>query len=146
MLKISTKGRYGVRLMLELAVNYGKGLVALKDVARRQEISEKYLEHLIVPLKKEKLIRSGRGARGGYMLAKDPGSISLREIIAAVEGPVCIAACAKNPSSCRRSRGCLSRRVWGELSEKISGILSGLTLKKIIEDKKPDAGEFCYAI
>ena len=120
MLKLSTKGRYGVRLMLDLAQNYGKGPVALKDVAKRQEISEKYLEHLITPLMKVKLIRSSRGARGGYVLVKDPGSINLQEIIAAVEGPVCVVECTKDPAICKRSQGCLSRGVWKELSASLA--------------------------
>ncbi len=146
MLKLSTKGRYGVRLMLDLAQNYGKGPVALKDVAKRQEISEKYLEHLITPLMKVKLIRSSRGARGGYVLVKDPGSINLQEIIAAVEGPVCVVECTKDPAICKRSQGCLSRGVWKELSDKISETLKEITLKKIIEKNFHNGEELCYDI
>jgi Rrf2 family protein len=132
--------------MLDLAQNYGKGPVALKDVAKRQEISEKYLEHLITPLMKIKLIRSSRGAHGGYVLAKGPGSINLQEIIAAVEGPVCIVDCTKDPAICKRSQGCLSRGVWRDLSDKISETLSEMTLEKIIEKNFHNSEEFCYDI
>ncbi len=146
MFKLSTKGRYGARLMLDLALNYGKGPVALKDVAKRQEISEKYLEHLIAPLKKAKLIRSSRGAHGGYVLLKPPSGISLNEIITAVEGPMSIVECTQNSSFCKRSRNCLSRGAWNELSLKITETLSALTLEKIIDKNTRNGEEFCYVI
>ena len=146
MFKLSTKGRYGARLMLDLALNYGKGPVALKEVAKRQEISEKYLEHLIAPLKKAKLIRSSRGAHGGYVLLKPPSGISLNEIITAVEGPMSIVECTQNSSFCKRSRDCLSRGAWNELSLKITETLSALTLEKIIAKNTPNGEELCYVI
>lgn len=146
MLKLSTRGRYGVRLMLDLAVNYGKGPVSLKDVARRQEISGKYLEHLITPLKKAKLIRSSRGAHGGYVLSKPPADVTLKEVLQAVEGPMCIVECTQNPAVCKRAKGCLSRGVWNELSEKITEILSDQTLEKVIDKNIHNAEELCYVI
>lgn len=146
MFKLSTKGRYGARLMLDLALNYGKGPVALKDVAKRQEISEKYLEHLIAPLKKAKLIRSSRGAHGGYVLLRSPSGISLNEIIIAVEGPMSIVECTQNSSFCKRSRDCLSRGAWNELSRKITETLSALTLEKIIDKNTHNGEELCYVI
>ena len=146
MFKLSTKGRYGARLMLDLALNSGKGPVALKDVARRQEISEKYLEHLIAPLKKAKLIRSSRGAHGGYELLKPPAGISLKEVITAVEGPMCIVECTQKPSICKRARDCLSRGAWQELSLKINETLSALTLEKIIDQDTRNDEEPSYDI
>ncbi|MCE5311713.1 MAG: Rrf2 family transcriptional regulator [Nitrospiraceae bacterium] len=133
MLKLSTKGRYGVRLMLELAQNHGGAPVPLSDIAVRQEISEKYLEHLIAPLKKAKLIHSVRGMKGGYTLANPPGRITLRDIVTAVEGSISVVDCTGNPSKCRRSKNCLTRGVWAELSAKISGHLSSITLQKLID-------------
>jgi len=145
MLKLSTKGRYGVRLMLDLAQNHGDTPVPLSDIAVRQEISEKYLEHLIAPLKKAKLINSVRGMRGGYTLANQPGEITLRDIVTAVEGAICVVDCTSNPSRCRRSKNCLTRGVWTELSAKISSHLSSITLQKLIDknsntkERRPDA-------
>ena len=133
MLKLSTKGRYGVRLMLDLAQRSGMDPVALADIAKRQEISEKYLEHLVAPLKKAKLISSSRGAHGGYSLRRPPDKITLKEIITAVEGSVCIVECIRKPTICNRSRDCLTRGVWSELSAKISEVLSSLTLQKLID-------------
>jgi Rrf2 family protein len=144
--KLSTKGRYGARLMLELALNYGKGPVALKDVAQRQEISEKYLEHLIGPLKKARLIRSNRGAHGGYTLLRPPSRINLKEVIIAVEGPICIVECTQKPSVCKRAQDCLSREAWNELSLKIGETLAALTLESLISKGSQHNEEFCYVI
>lgn len=141
MFKLSAKGRYSVRLMLDLALNYGQGPIALKDIAQRQEISEKYLEHLINPLKKARLIRANRGAYGGYALLKPPSEISLKEIIFAVEGPLCVVDNGQNLSA-----DCLSRGAWSELSEKIEETLSGLTLEKMIAKNIHNSEEFSYVI
>lgn len=146
MLKLSTKGRYGVRLMLDLALNNGNGPVSLKDVSQRQEISVKYLEHLIAPLKKAKLIRASRGAHGGYVLIKSPAELTLKEILKAVEGPMCVVECTKNPALCKRAKNCLTRGVWSELSDKISEILSGVTLEKIIDGNIRNDDGFCYVV
>ena len=97
-MKLSTKGRYGVRLMFDLALHYGEGTVSLKDVAKRQGISEKYLWHLIPPLKNAGLINSTRGSQGGYVLAKPPHLISLKEILLVLEGSMCLVDCTEQPS------------------------------------------------
>ncbi|MHB8093346.1 MAG: RrF2 family transcriptional regulator [Candidatus Aminicenantales bacterium] len=136
MFKMSTRGRYGVRLMLDLATNQGTGPVALKDVARRQEISMKYLEHLAASLKKAKLLRSARGARGGYVLAFPPSSITIKDVVAAVDGSVCLVKCTRVPSACRRSGDCLSRGIWSEFAEKISRMLDDVSLEQVIEKAK----------
>jgi Rrf2 family protein len=146
MLKLSTKGRYGVRLMVDLAQHYGKGPVVLKDVGRRQDISVKYLEHLIVPLKKAKLIRATRGARGGYVLFSPPGSITLRDIISAVEGGVCLVECTKSPAACRRSGICLSRSAWNDISNKISETLESFTLEQILSRGTKNEEIITYSI
>jgi Rrf2 family cysteine metabolism transcriptional repressor len=134
-LKLSTKGRYCVRLMVDLAEHYQRGPIALSDIAQRQEISEKYLEHLIVPLKKAKLIRSVRGASGGYSLARPPVAITIHEIVAAAEGPICLVECTQNSAICKRSINCPTRGVWSELSARISETLSSLTLQELIDRK-----------
>jgi len=130
---MSTKGRYGVRLMLELALHNGEGPVLLKDIARRQGISEKYLWNLINPLKTVGLVQSIRGARGGYKLAKKPSEISLKDIMKVLEGPLCLVDCVENPSTCERSPNCITRDVWCEASENFMKTLEATTLDKLVE-------------
>lgn len=132
-MKMSTKGRYGVRLMLDVALNQGKKPVLLKDISKRQEISEKYLWQLIPPLKNAGLIKSTRGAKGGYVIGKPASKIKLSDIVSVLEGPICIVDCINNPSACKRSDFCAVRDVWSEVNEKILGILSGITLEDMVE-------------
>lgn len=145
-MKLSTKGRYGVRLMLELAVQYGKGPVTLKDVAKKQEISEKYLWHLIPPLKNAGLITSARGSRGGYTLTKHPRSINLLDIVSCLEGPLCLAECADHPSRCKRSALCIARDIWQEAAKKMLEYLAAFDLEKMIERQKNKQEKFTYSI
>jgi len=136
MMRISTKGRYGARLMLDLAVHYEDGYVFLKDVSRREEISEKYLEHLIPPLKASGLISSKRGAQGGYKLARDPSDITLKDIILALEGSISPSECVNVSSICNRAQFCVTRDIWKELEEKILVTLESISLKDMVEMKK----------
>ena len=131
-MKLSTRGRYGVRLMLDLALHYGEGPVLLKDIAGRQGISEKYLWQLINPLKTVGLIGSTRGAHGGYVLGRPPEEISLKEIVRVLEGSLCLVDCVENPAVCDRSQTCTSRDIWSEASNQISQILESMTLEKMV--------------
>jgi len=131
-MKLSTRGRYGVRLMLDLALHYGEGPILLKDIAGRQGISEKYLWQLINPLKTVGLIGSTRGAHGGYVLARPPEEISLKEIVRVLEGSLCLVDCVENPAVCDRSQTCTSRDIWSEASNQISQILESMTLDKMV--------------
>jgi len=135
-MKLSTKGRYGVRFMLDLASHYGEGPIFLKDIAERQRISEKYLWHLVSPLKTAGLINTVRGAKGGFYLSKSPGSINLMEIIKILEGPICFVDCVDDPAFCDRSQGCISRDVWGEVSRKVVEIFMGITLENMVERQR----------
>ncbi len=139
MMRLSTKGRYGARLMLELALNYGNGRVLLKDIARRQEISEGYLEHLLPPLKAAGLVNSARGPHGGYMLAKAPSEITLREVVQVLEGSLSPAECVDTPSVCQRVHSCVTRDIWKELGEKISHTLESVTLRDMVEMQRGKA-------
>ena len=146
MLRISTKGYYGVRLMLELALNYQKGLVLLKDIAKRQNISEKYLEHIVVSLRATGLILSYRGAHGGYSLAKSPSEITLKDIIQVLEGPIFVVECIDIPTFCDKVEFCVSRDIWKVLSEKIIHTLESVTLENMIEmqkNKEMDYYNYC---
>jgi len=122
--------------MLELALNFKKGTIFLKDIARKEEISEKYLSHLVIPLKASGLISSSRGAHGGYMLAKSPSQINLREIVQTLEGSISFVECVKNPSICSRVSKCATRSIWEKLDEKISDELSSVTLEDLVNSQK----------
>ncbi len=127
-MRLSTRARYGVRLMLALARNYGKGPMYLKDIARTEEISQKYLSLLIIPLKEVGLVHSTRGAHGGYTLARTPGQINFGEIVDVLEGNRLV-DCVRNPSACSRASVCTSRDVWAFLEDKISETLRAITLE-----------------
>ena len=135
-MKLSTKGRYGARAMLDLALNYGKGPILLKGIARRQEISERYLEHLIATLKLAGLVKSVRGARGGYTLAKPPSQIRLSEIIETLEGSVALVECVDDPKVCHRVTFCVTRDIWGRMSEAMIGVLDSTTLEDLVQKQK----------
>ena len=130
-MKLSTRARYGVRLMLALARNYGRGTLYLRDVAKSEEISEKYLGQIIIPLRGAGLVNSNRGVHGGYTLARSPGEITLRQIVEPLEGD-CLVDCVKNASACSRVSTCASRDVWALLGGKISETLEGITLEQLV--------------
>lgn len=135
-MKISTRARYGLRMMLELALHYGQGALLLKKIARNQEISEKYLGQLTIPLKAKGLIISERGAKGGYQLSRPPAKIKLAEIFEVLEGPLNLLDCLKNSASCKRSAGCVTRLVWDKLNSQIFQILNSLSLENLVKMQK----------
>jgi len=135
-MKLSTRGRYGVRLMLELALHYGEGPIQLKEIAERQGISEKYLWQLINPLKTTGLVTSQRGVHGGYALGKAPESITVKEILQILEGSLCLVDCVDNPSLCERAPSCITRDIWGEASKDMQRSLQNTTLAAMVERQK----------
>ncbi len=147
-MRLSTKGRYGARAMLDLALNYGKGPVLLRDIAKRQEVSEKYLEHSITALRKAGLVRSIRGARGGYVLAKSPSQIRLSEIMEVLEGSMAPVECVDDPEVCRRAQLCVTRDIWSKMKEAIDNILESVTLQDMVEEqnKKKNSKAIVYNI
>ena len=132
-MKLSTRTRYGVRLMVVLAQNYGKGPVFLKDIAKGENISEKYLSLIIIPLRGVNLVNSVRGAHGGYKLSKEPSQITLKEIVDVLEGDCSLVECVKNPSTCERSPICAIHDVWALIGEKISETLRSVTLDQLVK-------------
>jgi Rrf2 family protein len=135
-MKLSTRGRYSTRLMLELALRYNNGPVLLKDISSSQDISLKYLGQLIIPLKIGGLIKSTQGSHGGYFLARPPEKIKLSEILTAVEGSLDIAECIKSPDICYRSKNCVAREIWEEASKKFYDVFQSITLKDMISRQK----------
>jgi len=135
-MKLSTKGRYGVRALLDLALHQNAGLVPLKEIARRQEISLPYLEHLIAPLVAAGLVKSTRGARGGVLLLKPAAQIKLSEVVQLLEGPVAPVDCVNNPELCHRSASCVTRDIWVQMKEAMSKVLDSTTLKDLVERQR----------
>lgn len=133
-MKISTKGRYALRMLLDLAMHENDGFVALKDIAERQNISKKYLEQIVPLLNKSNLLKTNRGYQGGYMLAKSPDKYTVGEILRITEGDLCPVACLKDsPNECPRSEDCMTLFVWEGLYKAITEYLDGITLGDIIE-------------
>lgn len=132
-MRLSTRSRYGTRLMLELAQHYEEGPVQLGEVAKRQHVSVKYLEQIIIPLKKACYVRSVRGAKGGHLLAKPPAEISVGEIVSLLEGDPELTECTRNPDSCERWESCLTRFVWREAAEAMYRKLDSITLGDLLE-------------
>ena len=135
-MKLSTRGRYGTRALLELALRQGEGPVLLRDIAQGQQISLSYLEHLITPLIAAGIVRSTRGARGGVLLARPPEEIRLSEVIQLLEGSIAPSECVNNPGICMRSGFCVTRDVWGEMKKAMNGILESTTLQDLAERQK----------
>ena len=132
-MRLSTRGRYGTRLMFEFALHYGEGYIQLGDVAKRQGISEKYLSKLVLPLKASGFINSARGFKGGYSLARKPETITLREIVEALEGRITPVDCVMDEALCGQSNNCPTRFVWCELAETIQESLNGISLKDLVD-------------
>lgn len=132
-MKLSTKGRYATRAMLELALRYGRGPMLLREIAQSQEISERYLERIMTALVSFGLVRSSKGHHGGFSLAKPPGETKLREVIQAVEGDVTPVACVDDPKLCDRTDVCVSRDIWKKLKDAITEVLDSITLENMVE-------------
>ncbi len=135
-MKLSTRTRYGIRAVLELAENYGKGPLQLKIIAQRQDISVKYLEQLMAVLRSAGFIKSIRGSKGGYMLAKAPMQIKLGDVFYCLEGPVIISECVENESYCTRTNDCVARQIWAEVQKAIMGVLQSITLQNLVDRAK----------
>lgn len=141
-MKISTKGRYGTRLLLDLALHIDEERVLLKDIAQRQDISLLYLERLVSPLVAAGIVRTTRGPRGGVSLAKSPEQIKLSEVINLLEGSTAPVECINDPMVCDRSGICATRDIWDELKKKTDSVLESITIKDLVERQnqkiKPD--------
>ena len=133
-MKLSTRSRYGTRMMLDLAQHYDEGPVQIRNVSKRENISVKYLEQLIIPLKKANFIKSVRGPKGGHMLAKPPEAITVGEIVRLLEGGINLSSCIENPEICDRTSDCLTRGLWEEATKAMYEKLNSATLSKMINE------------
>ena len=134
-MKLSTKGRYVVKAMVDLAIHYGGSPVSIKSISQRQNISEYYLEQLFSSLRKAKLIKSIRGAQGGYILNRQPEDITVSDIIEVLEGPIEISDCLDGVT-CNNVDCCATRLLWKKIKTSIDEVTNSVTLKDIVEDYK----------
>ncbi len=140
-MKISTKGRYAVRVMLDLAVHNTGEYIKVKNIAERQEISEKYLEQIIAVLNKAGYVRSVRGAQGGYRLAKDPSEYTVGMILRLTEGDLAPVAClATQDNECDRCDTCETLSVWKQLQEAINNVVDNVTIADLLEKQQERLG------
>lgn len=134
-MKLSTKGRYGVKAMFDLALNSDEDPIPLKDIASRQEISESYLEQLISGLRKAGLVKSVRGAQGGYLLAKSPDKITVGEVIRTLEGPMAPSECVvEDTKACEKSDYCVTRLVWKKMKDSVNEVMDSITLQDMVDE------------
>jgi Rrf2 family cysteine metabolism transcriptional repressor len=138
MIKLSTKGRYGLRAMVEIAVRQDEGPVTSHTISQSQDISERYLEQLLIPLKQAGLVKSLRGSQGGYILGRKPEDIIVGEIISVLEGPIAPTECVNDsyPETCKRSDFCVTRKIWSEVKEAINKVLNSYTLEDLVRETR----------
>ena len=136
-MKISTKGRYALRMLIDLAEHSSDGFVALKDIAQRQGISKKYLEQIVPILNKTDILKTNRGVQGGYMLAKAPDKYTVGEILRLTEGSLSPVACLdQDPIQCERSNECPTLPIWQGLNQVIRDYLDHITLQDILDQQR----------
>lgn len=132
---LSTKGRYGLKMMYEFALSYGEGPMSLKEVAQKQQLSETYLEQIIAHLKKAGLVTSVRGAQGGYELKRKPEEITVGEIIRVLEGPLAPSECViDDEPECSKAGFCVTRLIWEKIMDSINNVIDSITLKDMVND------------
>ena len=144
-MKLSTKGRYSVTALYELALHYGEGVVPIKTIAKSQGISENYLEQLMLPLRRAGLVESVRGAQGGYTLSRPPAEVTIGEIITAVEGPIALVDCLltsaeSGDQSCVRAGSCVTRQIWEEVCDSINSVLNNISLADLLQRNQNRVG------
>ncbi|MFN2266868.1 MAG: Rrf2 family transcriptional regulator [Desulfonatronovibrio sp.] len=140
-MKLSTTIRYGTRLMLDMAEQEGKGPIRIKTIAKRQGISEKYLEKIVRLLRKAGLVDGLRGPGGGYMLAVPAEKITLADILEAVQGKVELCPCLNEPEQCEKHDDCKTRKVWNDINQTIWTKLEGITLVDLKDSACPSEEE-----
>lgn len=144
-MRISMKGDYGVRALIELALHYGQGPVQCAEIAARQRIPEPYLDHLLTTLRRGGFIRSVRGPQGGHMLLKEPGEIRLDAVIESLEGSLSPSGCLDPGSECESNGGCAQRSMWEEVYEATRGVLHRTTIADLAaRERQPAAGGRYY--
>ncbi len=135
-MKMSTKGRYGVRAMVHLAVHYGQGPLPVRKIAEKMDVSAKYLDHLMTALRMAGLIRSIRKAHGGYILARSPKEIRLSEVVKVLEGSVAPVDCVDDAGACHQADFCTARDLWQRMQKAMNNVLESTTLDEMAQGQK----------
>lgn len=136
-MKISTKGRYALRIMIDLAENLNQGPIRVKDIAARQSISEKYLEQIIAMFNKAKYVKSIRGAQGGYLLTKEPKEYTVGMILRLAEGSIAPVSCVDDgEGACERKDKCVSAKLWQKMHEAVNEVVDHTTLQDLLDWKE----------
>ena len=143
-MKISTKGRYALRMLYDLAIHQDEGYISLKDIAERQNISKKYLEQIVPLLNRSGILKTNRGNRGGYLLAQKPETLSVGDILRATEGSLAPVSCLEfDPNECPRAGECSTLFVWEGLYKAVSDYLNSISLQDVIDRSSPLSGDYC---
>ncbi len=143
-MKISTKGRYALRMLIDLASNHEDGYISLKDIAERQDISKKYLEQIVPMLNKSGILRTNRGNKGGYMLAKAPNELTVGDVLRATEGNLAPVSCLEyEPNTCPRCEDCATLYIWEGLYKAVNEYLDSITIQDIIDRAINLNGDYC---
>jgi Rrf2 family cysteine metabolism transcriptional repressor len=132
-MKLSTKVRYATRAMLDLALHFNEGAIQIKGICERQDVSEQYLKNLLASLRVANLVRSVRGPRGGFTLARPPSQIRVIEIIRAMEGSIALADCVDAPEICSRADLCVTRDLWTEMGDAMNAVVESTSLQDLVE-------------
>lgn len=139
-MKLTTKGRYAVTAMLDLAINHNQGPITLADISQRQGISLSYLEQLFSRLRRQGLVDSTRGPGGGYRLSRNADEIAIADVISAVDETVDATRC-RGQKNCHDSRACLTHQLWTDLSEQIRDFLDGITLAQVLDKRAKEVSK-----
>ncbi len=149
-MRLSTKGRYGMKAVLDLALHSNEGLISLKSIADRQEISENYLEQLFASLKKAGVVKSTRGSQGGYELGRAPNEISVGDILRALEGSLAPVECVEDSEqpACEKSENCVTRLIWTKIRDSVNEVVDSISLEQLVEDcrKMSEKCDYTYYI
>lgn len=141
-MKISTKGRYGLRILLDLALHENSSPRMIRDIAESQNISEKYISRLIIELRKAGMVQSVRGAKGGYRLARIPKYLTVLDVVEVMEGPIAIVDCIDSPGMCLRQDLCAAREIWMRLNREIRESLGKISLQDLVDSSRRNSSDF----
>ena len=142
-MRLSTKSRYGLRILLQIAIDNREGKAAQgKSISKKQEISEPYLEQIMIPLKNAGLVRTTRGCNGGYFLNRDPKEITILNVIELFEGELNLVDCASDEKNCSRIKNCQTSNVWRKIASSLRDTADKITLASILEEHKDNALEY----